>query len=90
MKRDTLERITASLVIILITVFGIGFILMIANAIFGWDIFAPSVEKLLYFSGASILIIIFCSSTINIMLNISRLAFYAKHIATHFSKIDKE
>lgn len=90
MKRDTLERVTASLVITLVTVFGLGFILIIANGIFGWDIFAPSIEKILYFVGASILIIVFCSATINLMLNVSRLAFYTKHIANHLTKSDKE
>lgn len=76
MSRTALEKITASLVVILTTVLSLGAILLIANAIFSWDIFPPFAEKILYFIGASCLVLIVASTLINIMLNISRLADY--------------
>lgn len=76
MSRTALEKITASLVVILTTVLSLGAILLIANAIFSWDIFPPFTEKILYFIGASCLVLIVASTLVNIMLNISRLADY--------------
>ncbi len=85
MNRDSIERTTASLVVLLLTTFSLGLILIVANLIFQWDIFPPGVEQLLYFLGIAILIITLSCALINIMLNISRLAFFAQHIAQHFS-----
>lgn len=81
MKRELLERLTASLVVVLTTVFAIGLILIVANGIFQWDIFTPFVEKILYFLAVTTLIIIMSSTLINIMINISRLAFFSQKIA---------
>jgi hypothetical protein len=80
MPRTFLERITASLVVTLTTVLALGAILVIANGIFNWDIFPPFVEKILYFIGASTLVIILAAVLINIMINLSRLAEYAGQI----------
>ncbi len=80
MSRTFLERITASLVVALTTTLAFGSILLIANGIFAWDIFPPFLEKILYFFGASILVLIMSSALINIMLNVSRLAEYAGRI----------
>lgn len=81
MNRNALEKITASLVVTLITVLTLGFILLVANLIFEWDIFPPFTEKLLYFFGLSMLLIIMAATLVNIMLNISRLAHYSEVVA---------
>lgn len=81
MSRELLERVTASLVVFLITVFTFGVILMFANAIFQWDLFPPLVEKTLYFLGFVVFAVTVSSAIINLMLNISRLAFFAQKIA---------
>ncbi len=80
MNRNALERTTASLVVILTTVFALGVILIAANAIFSWDIFPPYLEKVFYFLALAFLTVILASTLINIMLNISRLAFFAQRI----------
>lgn len=90
MSRTALEKITASLVVILTTVLAIGAILLIANGIFGWDIFPPFTEKILYFIGASGLVIIIASTLVNIMLNISRLADYAGEILNKVSSRERK
>lgn len=74
MSRTVLEKFTASLVVILTTAISLGLILVIANGIFSWDIFPPFTEKVLYFIGASGIVVILASTLVNIMLNISRLA----------------
>ncbi len=89
MQRTILEKITASLVVLLTTVLTFGAILLIANGIFSWDIFPPFTEKILYFIGASGFIVIMASTIINIMLNISRLADYASEILNHTAHCDK-
>jgi hypothetical protein len=81
MKRELLERLTASLVVTLITIFSVGLILIVANGIFQWDIFTPFMEKILYFLAVATLIVILSSTAINIMINISRLAFFSQKIA---------
>jgi hypothetical protein len=81
MTRELMEKITASLVVFLVTVFTFGAILMFANAIFQWDLFPPSVEKILYFLGFVVFTVTVVSAIINLMLNISRLAFFAQKIA---------
>lgn len=86
MSRTALEKLTASLVVILTTVLSLGAILLIANGIFSWDIFPPFTEKILYFIGASGLVIIIAATLVNIMLNISRLADYAGKILENSSK----
>lgn len=90
MNRSVLEKITASLVVTFITALSLGFILMAANVIFGWDIFPPFTEKILYFIALSMFIVIVAGTLINIMLNISRLAHFAELLAYHFlEKHDK-
>jgi hypothetical protein len=81
MNRAALEKITASLVVILVTVLTLGFILMMANVIFEWDIFPPFTEKILYFFSFSMLIVIIAATLINIMLNLSRMAYFSELIA---------
>ena len=81
MNRSSLEKITASLVVILLTVLTLGFILIVGNLIFSWDLFTPLVEKILYFISISMLGVIMSATLINIMLNISRLANFSKIIA---------
>jgi hypothetical protein len=83
MKRDVLEKVTASLVVVLITVFTFGLILIIANLMFEWHIFPPSIEKIIYFLAAASVVVSIGAAVINIMLNISRLAFFAEKIARH-------
>lgn len=86
MSRSLLEKMTASLVISLTTVLAFGMILLIANGIFSWDIFPPFFEKILYFLGASLFVLIVAATLINIMLNISRLADYAERLLKTSSK----
>jgi hypothetical protein len=81
MSRELLERVTASMVVFLISVFTFGSVLMFANAIFQWDLFPPSVEKILYFIGFVVFAVTVASAIINLILNISRLAFFAQKIA---------
>ena len=81
MKRDLLEKITITLVVNLILVFAAGTILMFANAFFEWDLFPPFTEKLFYFLASAIFVIIMSCAAINMMLNISRIAFFLEKIA---------
>ena len=81
MSRELLERITASLVVFLITVFSLGAILMFFNAIFQWDLFPPAIEKIIYFLGFVTFVVTVASSIINLMLNVSRLTFFVQKIA---------
>ena len=81
MSRELLERITASLVVFLITVFSFGAILMFANTIFQWDLFPPVIEKIIYFLGFVTFVAAVASSIINLMLNVSRLTFFIQKIA---------
>lgn len=81
MSRTLLERITASMVVVLLTTLSLGFILTVANLIFEWDLFTPSTEKILYFLMVAALVIILSATLINIMLNLSRLAHFSKKIA---------
>jgi len=90
MNRRALEKITASLVVILASVFAFGLILLIANAIFEWDIFTPQLEKVLYFLMASVLVITLTATLVNVMLNLSRLASFAQAIARHLIDYDQK
>lgn len=74
MDRRRIEHITASLAVILLFVNTIGAILAAANTFFRWDIFPPSVEKLVWFIFVSFLAIIISSVLVNIMINISIIA----------------
>lgn len=86
MNRTLLEEITASLVVFLVTVFAVGAILVVANGMFQWDLFPPSIEKVLYFFGLVVLIVTVAAAVINVMLNISRLAFFAQKITERLSE----
>lgn len=81
MKRDTLEKITGSMVVVFTTFFALGLITYIANFMFEWDILSPFMEKVVGFIALSLFIIILAAAVINIMLNISRLAFFIEKIA---------
>lgn len=85
MSRELLERVTASLVVFLIAVFTFGAVLMFANTIFQWDLFPPPVEKMLYFLGFVVFAVAVASAIINLMLNVSRLTFFAQKIAQKLS-----
>jgi len=54
---------------------------MFANAFFEWDLFPPFTEKLFYFLASAIFVIIMSCAAINMMLNISRIAFFLEKIA---------
>ncbi len=88
MNRAKLEKVTASLVVVFITVLTLGFILVITNAIFEWDIFSPFTEKIIYFCAFCMLVVTIASTLVNIMLNLSRLAYFGEIIAHHL--VDKK
>jgi len=68
MTRKQLEKITATLVVILATVLAFGGTLIVANLIFEWDLFTPAVERALYFIAATSLIFIISAVLINQVL----------------------
>ena len=74
MDRRKIEQFTASLAVTLLFVATIGAILAIANTVFNWNIFPPSIEKLVWFIFGSCIIIVISSVMVNIMINISIIA----------------
>ena len=68
MTRKQLEKITATLVVILATMLAFGGTLIVANLIFEWDLFSPTVEKTLYFIATTSLIFIISAVIINQVL----------------------
>jgi hypothetical protein len=74
MNKQKIEQATASLAITFLSVSTIAVILLIADQIFSWDLFPPSLEKALGFILVSMGLIIFSSVIVNIMLNISLIA----------------
>lgn len=79
MDRRKIEKITASIAVILLFVNTIGAILAAANAFFKWDIFPPEIQTVIYFIFVSFLAIILSSILVNIMLNISIIAINSEH-----------
>lgn len=74
MDRKKIEQITATLAVSLLFIATTGAILAIANGIFRWNIFPPSIEKIIWFIFGSCIIIVVSSVLVNIMLNISIIA----------------
>ncbi|MBI2590570.1 MAG: hypothetical protein HYW33_01675 [Candidatus Blackburnbacteria bacterium] len=81
MDRRQIERVTASLAVILLTVITTGAILAFANNFFRWDIFPPDIEKILWFIFVSLLAIMVASVLVNIMINISIIALNSERKA---------
>lgn len=74
MDRRKIEQITASLAVTLLFVATVGAILAIANGVFSWNIFPPSIQKLVWFIFGSCIVIVISSVMVNIMINISIIA----------------
>ncbi len=74
MDRRKIERMTASLAVILLLFLTLGAIFFSADQFFNWDIFPPEIEKLLGFILVSCLAIIVSSVLVNLMLNLSIIA----------------
>lgn len=74
MDRRKIERVTASLAVMLLFFLTICGILAIANQVFRWDIFPPDIQKFLWFILASCFVVIVSSVLVNIMINISIIA----------------
>lgn len=89
MNRKILEKATINLAVILMFAMTIGLILIFANFIFAWDIFTPATEKIIYFLGLCMLIVILASTFINLMINISRLAFFMEKITEKMYEVKK-
>jgi hypothetical protein len=70
----SLERLTTSLAITLLTVMVFVLSLTAANYIFGWDLFPPELEKAGVVFVISSVLIIFSSVVVNIMINVGRIA----------------
>lgn len=90
MDRRKVERLTASLAVVLLFFLTLGAILFFADAFFNWDIFSPDVEKILGFILVSMLAIIVSSVLVNIMLNLSIIALNSEAISPkHLDKHEK-
>lgn len=72
--RNGLEKMTASLAVILLTLMVFVVTLAMSNTIFNWDLFPPEIEKVGSVFMVSSALIIFSSVIINIMVNIGRIA----------------
>jgi drug/metabolite transporter (DMT)-like permease len=81
MDRRKVERMTASLAVVLLFFMTIGAILFFADLFFNWDIFPPDVEKLLGFILVSMLAVIISSVLVNIMLNLSIIALNSDRLS---------
>lgn len=79
MDRKKIEQTTASLAVVLLFIETIGAVLAVANTIFEWNIFPPSVEKFIWFIFGSLLFVIISSVLVNIMINISIIALNSEH-----------
>ncbi len=69
-----LERLTASLAVVLLTVMVFVVTLAMSNAVFKWDLFSPEIERMGSVFMVASFLIIFSSVIINIMVNIGRIA----------------
>lgn len=74
MDRRKIEKVTASIAVLLLLITTVGAILAAANGFFQWDLFPPQVEKAIWFIFVSFLAIIVSSVLVNIMINISIIA----------------
>lgn len=73
-NRLWLEKVTTSLAIILLTSLVFVLTLAVANTVFKWDLFPPSIEKAGIVFIIAVFLIIVASVIINIMVNIGRIA----------------
>lgn len=90
LKRDQIEGLSASIAVFLLIFMTIAGILAIANGIFDWDILPPSMERILWFIFASLMVIIVSAVLVNVMINISIIAVEVKKFVTsHSHKYDK-
>jgi len=80
MNKIKLEQLTSSIAVTFLAILTVGGIILIADTIFGWDIFSPDVEKALSFFMLSLGFIIFSSVIVNIMLNVSIIASALREI----------
>lgn len=78
MDRLKIEKVTASLAIIFLTLTTFGVILFTADQFFSWDLFSPQVQTAIGFILLSSALVIFSSVVVNIMLNISIIAEVAQ------------
>ena len=74
MDRRRIEQITASIAVFLLFFTTIFMIFFSADQVFNWDIFPPSVEKIIGFIMISCVAVIVSSVLVNIMLNLSIIA----------------
>lgn len=81
MNRRTIEKLTASIAVLLLFFITLGVIFTIADTTFNWDIFPPDVEKFLYFILGSCVAIIVSSVLVNVMINLSIIAINSDAIA---------
>jgi drug/metabolite transporter (DMT)-like permease len=80
MKRSRIEQTTASLAVTFLGLVTFGTILLVADTFFSWNIFPPSVEKILGFILISMFLIILSSVVVNIMINIGTIASTASYL----------
>lgn len=88
MDRRKVERLTASLAVVLLLILTLGGILFFADLFFNWDIFPPDIERVLGFVLVSMLVIIISSVLVNIMLNLSIIALNSDRL-THKNSDEK-
>lgn len=86
MDRRKVERLTASLAVVLLFIITLGGILFFADLFFNWDIFTPDIERILGFLLLSMLVTIVSSVLVNMMLNLSIIALNSEVIARRNSK----
>ena len=83
MNKLRLEQLTSSIAVTFLSILTAGGIILLADTIFGWNIFPPDVEKALSFIMLSLGFIIFSSVIVNIMLNIGIVASTLRELANH-------
>jgi hypothetical protein len=83
MDKLKLEQLTSSIAVTFLSLLTVGGIILLADTIFGWDIFPPDIEKALSFIMLSLGFIIFSSVIVNIMLNVSLIASTLREFTDH-------
>lgn len=73
-NRRKLEKLTTSIAVTLLSLMVFVLTLVVANYIFKWDLFPESIERIGLVVMYSSFFIIISSVTINIMVNIGRIA----------------
>ena len=69
-----LEKLTASLAVVLLTIMVFVVTLAMSNTVFKWDLFPPEIEKMGSVFMVASFLIISSSVIINLMVNIGRIA----------------